>query len=226
MTYFLVALMLVSLAILLYFTYNPYKNYAGIFKTITSLLFVSIAISGYIEYGGNFNYFVLILIGLVFSLFGDVFLIFKNENSTSMSKAFIYGLLSFSLAHVFFSIGFISISSFNFSTIIYTVLMAFIALIILKSIKKIDFKGAFGYVAFYSVVISFMFTQSLNLYFNSDVNSFYILWVTVGALLFVLSDLILAFNYFYEGCHKIVGVFNLLVYFSAQLLIALSVAYI
>jgi uncharacterized membrane protein YhhN len=223
MTYSLVFLMLLSLIILLYFTYKPYKNFRGIFKTTTSILFVAIAISGYLENKINFTYFIFIFFGLVFSLFGDVFLIFKNEDKNHINKYFIYGLLSFSLARIFFSIGFIHLSHFRFYTILFTFLLAFVALFILKSIKGLDFKDSFYYVAFYSVVISFMFIQSLNLYFSSNIYNPYILWVTIGALLFVLSDLILSFDYFYKDCPQFMAVLNLLVYYLAQLLIALSV---
>lgn len=226
MTYSLVLLMLLSLIILLYFTYKPHKNFRGIFKTITSILFVIIAISGYLEKSSNFIYFIFILLGLLFSLFGDVFLIFKNEDKNCISKYFIYGLLSFSLAHVFFSIGFIYLSHFSFYTIIFSFLLAFVVLFILNSIKELDFKDYFYYVAFYSVVISFMFIQALNLYFSSNFYNPYILWITIGSLLFVLSDLILSFDYFHKDCPKFMAVLNLLIYYIAQLLIALSVFYI
>lgn len=226
MTYSLVLLMLLSLIILLNFTYKPHKNFRGIFKTITSILFVTIAISGYLEKSNNFIYFIFILLGLLFSLFGDIFLIFKNEDKNHISKYFIYGLLSFSLAHVFFSIGFIYLSNFSFDTIIFTFLLAFVVLFILKSIKKLDFKDSFYYVAFYSVVISFMFIQSLNLYFSNNFYNPYVIWITIGALLFVLSDLILSFDYFYKDCSKFIAVLNLLIYYIAQLLIALSILYI
>lgn len=143
-----------------------------------------------------------------------------------MSKAFIYGVLSFSLAHIFFSAGFIYLSSFKLYTIGIACLLSFITLLILKSIKNVNFKGSFSYIVFYAFVISFMFSQSINLYFTGHFNNFYTLWITIGALLFVLSDLILAFNYFYKNCPKFVGVLNLLVYYIAQLLLALSIAYI
>uniref|UniRef100_UPI0022E14D97 lysoplasmalogenase n=2 Tax=Peptostreptococcaceae TaxID=186804 RepID=UPI0022E14D97 len=208
-----------------YFTYKPYKNYRGISKTITSILFVFIAISGYIENNTNFAYFIFILLGLIFSLFGDVFLIYAKESESTMSKNFIYGLLSFSFAHIFFSVGFISISDFSIYTIIFTLILSSISLLFLKSIKGLDFKGMFNYVAFYAIVISFMFAQSLNLYLSNSF-SFDILIVTIGALLFVLSDLILAFDYFYKNSPKILGALNLLVYYSAQALIALSVFHV
>lgn len=225
MTYSLLLFMFISLACLLYFTYKPYKNYRGISKTTTSILFVFIAISGYIENNTNFVYFIFILLGLIFSLFGDVFLIYAKESESTMSKNFIYGLLSFSFAHIFFSVGFIWISKFSIYTIIFTIILSSISLLFLKSIKGLDFKGMFNYVAFYAVVISFMFAQSLNLYLSNSSN-FNILIVTIGALLFVLSDLILAFDYFYKNPPKILGALNLLVYYTAQALIALSVLYI
>lgn len=225
MTYSLLLLMYVSLIFLLYFTYKPYNNYRGIFKTITSLLFVFISISGYVENNTNFTYFIFILLGLIFSLFGDIFLISAKENENSMSKNFIHGLLSFSFAHMFFSIGFISISRLNLYTIVFTILLSAISLFILNSISRLDFKGMFKYIAFYAIVISFMFAQSLNLYFANKSN-LSILIVTVGAFLFVLSDLILAFDYFYKKPPKFLGALNLLVYYTAQALIALSVFYI
>lgn len=225
MTYLLLLFMFISLTSLLYFTYKPYKNYRGISKTITSILFVFIAISGYIENNTNFAYFIFILLGLIFSLFGDVFLIYAKESESTMSKNFIYGLLSFSFAHIFFSVGFISISDFSIYTIIFTLILSSISLLFLKSIKGLDFKGMFNYVAFYAIVISFMFAQSLNLYLSNSF-SFDILIVTIGALLFVLSDLILAFDYFYKNSPKILGALNLLVYYSAQALIALSVFHV
>lgn len=225
MTYLLLLFMFISLTFLLYFTYKPYKNYRGISKTITSILFVFIAISGYIENNTNFAYFIFILLGLIFSLFGDVFLIYAKESEYTMSKNFIYGLLSFSFAHIFFSVGFISISDFSIYTIIFTLILSSISLLFLKSIKGLDFKGMFNYVAFYAIVISFMFAQSLNLYLSNSF-SFDILIVTIGALLFVLSDLILAFDYFYKNPPKILGALNLLVYYSAQALIALSVFHV
>lgn len=225
MTYLLLLFMFISLTSLLYFTYKPYKNYRGISKTITSILFVFVAISGYIENNTNFAYFIFILLGLIFSLFGDVFLIYAKESESTMSKNFIYGLLSFSFAHIFFSVGFISISDFSIYTIIFTLILSSISLLFLKSIKGLDFKGMFNYVAFYAIVISFMFAQSLNLYLSNSF-SFDILIVTIGALLFVLSDLILAFDYFYKNSPKILGALNLLVYYSAQALIALSVFHV
>lgn len=225
MTYSLLLLMFVFLICLLYFTYKPYRNYRGIFKTVTSILFVFISISGYVENNTNFTYFIFILLGLILSLFGDIFLISAKENENSMSKNFIYGLLSFSFTHIFFSIGFISINGFNIYTIIFTILLSSISVFILKSINGLDFKGMFKYVAFYAIVISFMFAQSLNLYFINKSN-FNILIVAIGALLFVLSDLILAFDYFYKKPPKFLGVLNLLVYYTAQALIALSVFYI
>ena len=78
MTYLLLLFMFIALTFLLYFTYKHYKNYRGISKTITSILFVFIAISGYIENNTNFGYFIFILLGLIFSLFGDVFLIYAK----------------------------------------------------------------------------------------------------------------------------------------------------
>lgn len=225
MTYLLLLFMFIALTFLLYFTYKPYKNYRGISKTITSISFVFVAISGYIENNTNFAYFIFILLGLIFSLFGDVFLIYAKENESTMSKNFIYGLLSFSFAHIFFSVGFIWISEFSIYTIIFTIILSSISLLFLKSIKGLDFKGMFNYVAFYAVVISFMFAQSLNLYLSNN-SSFDILIVTIGALLFVLSDLILSFDYFYKNPPKILGALNLLVYYTAQALIALSVFYI
>lgn len=223
MTCLLLFFMTISLINLIYFTYKPLKNLRTIFKTITSLLFIGICISRYSS-SNDFTYFILILMGLIFSLFGDIFLIFENGSNKSMSKDFIYGLLSFSIAHIFFSLCFVSLTSLTIYDILFTAILSLSSLLILKSIKNFNFKGVFRYVAFYAVIISFMFIKSISLYL-AGFDNFGVFIVMIGALLFVVSDLILSFVYFYKDCPKFMAGLNLLIYYIAQGCIALSVSY-
>ena len=223
MVYLLLFFMTLSLISLIYFTYKPFKNLRPILKTVTSLLFIGICINGYSS-SNNFIYFILILMGLIFSLFGDIFLVFENRSKNSMGNAFIHGLLSFSITHIFFSLCFVSITSLTVYDILFTAILYIGSLFILKSIKNFDFKGVFRYISFYALLISFMFIKSISLYLIGF-NNFGVFLVIIGAFLFIVSDLILSFVYFYRDCPKFMAGLNLLVYYISQCCIALSISY-
>lgn len=93
-------LMLISLGFLIYFNYHPHGYRMPIIKTITSLLFIAVCVCGYKSSHSNLQYFTFILLALIISLVGDVFLAFNNSQSDEISKMFVYGLISFSIAHI------------------------------------------------------------------------------------------------------------------------------
>ena len=96
--------MLISLGFLIYFNYHPHGYKMPIVKTITSLLFIAICVSSYKILYFNTQYFIFILFALITSLIGDVFLAFNTNEEDEVSKMFVYGLISFSIAHIFFSL--------------------------------------------------------------------------------------------------------------------------
>jgi uncharacterized membrane protein YhhN len=137
----------------------------------------------------------LVLIGLIFSWLGDVFLLFETKNPLF----FICGLASFLLTHVCYVIYFLahrksSISLLNKQPIIILLVIVygaglFVFLLPYLGVLKIP-------VLVYAVVICSMLLSAVHVYSKVNVpsNKLYV----AGALLFVVSDSLLAVNKFYH----------------------------
>ncbi|MEG0308470.1 MAG: lysoplasmalogenase [Clostridium sp.] len=216
------ALMLVSLGLLIHFSNNPKGHLKHIFKTTTSVLFILIAISSYGISQTNSKYFTFILLALIMSLSGDVFLAFTNRNISIANKPFIFGVGSFSIAHIFFSIAFIVLVPISLTHMILFVVLSIISIIVLKSVKGFNFKGTLPMVAAYSVIISFMVSRAFAVLPLFQTNNIGTILIAVGTTLFFLSDLILSFVYFYKDCPSYMSTLNLITYYVGQGLIALS----
>ena len=141
----------------------------------------------------SFGY--LILVGLIFSLGGDVFLIFQGEASIY----FILGLGSFLIAHVVYIAAFTKTYLVNHEIKFLQkygwamLLVVAYGWFFFNAIK--DFLGSMiGPVLIYTMVISLMLLIALNRFRKVSTASF--LWIAAGAFFFVASDSLLAWNKF------------------------------
>ncbi len=160
----------------------------------------------------------LILAGLGFSLLGDVFLLFDAR----VPLFFIFGLVSFLLTHICY-IGYFLIT--RPSTIsplknqfIYFILVACYGVALVWILYP--FLGALKIpVIIYAVIICTMLLFSIHIYpmIKPPFNSFFV----VGALLFVVSDSLLALNKFYHP-FALAGVCIMLTYCAAQYFIVMG----
>ncbi len=216
--------MLISLGFLIYFNYHPHGYRMPIVKTITSLLFIAICVSSYKILYFNTQYFIFILFALITSLIGDVFLAFNTNEDDEVSKMFVHGLISFSIAHIFFSLAFATLTPVLIWHVLLFILISIISILFLNLIKGFDFKGAYKLVVTYSIIISFMVTRALSLTPLIHENFLSTILVIIGACLFFLSDLILCFIYFHKKSPSYMTALNLLCYYVGQGLIALSLA--
>ncbi|WP_346891268.1 lysoplasmalogenase [Clostridium sp. UBA3887] len=216
--------MLISLGFLIYFNYHPHGYKMPIVKTITSLLFIAICVSSYKILYFNTQYFIFILFALITSLIGDVFLAFNTNKDDEVSKMFVYGLISFSIAHIFFSLSFATLTPVLIWHVLLFILISIISILFLNLIKGFDFKGAYKLVVTYSIIISFMVTRALSLTPLIHENFLSTILIIIGACLFFLSDLILCFIYFHKKSPSYMTALNLLCYYVGQGLIALSLA--
>jgi len=135
-------------------------------------------------------------LGLAFSLAGDVFLMLPRER-------FIPGLIAFLLAHVAYIIGFNQTApTWNLPGLIMTALVAF-------TIIRVYRRIAAGLVAsgnsalrlpvlIYSLVISLMLVSALLTLTGISWQALPAILVSAGALLFFISDTLLAFNKFVQ----------------------------
>ncbi|MGL4107747.1 lysoplasmalogenase family protein [Clostridium sp. LP20] len=188
-----------------------------IFKTICSLLFLSIAISSHRISPHNKKYFYLIFIGLVFSSLGDVFLAFNIG-----WNLFYYGFICFVLSHIFFIFGFsylkgISKWDFGLFLIIFTP-----SIIFLLNKKGFNYQEMQLIVCLYAIIITFMLCKALSLFKIRKDNPIGTTLVILGTIFFFISDYILVFVIYYNNCSPYMGTLNLIIYYLGQGFLALS----
>ena len=157
-----------------------------------------------------------IILALVFSWAGDVLLMFESMNGSF----FIFGLAAFLIAHIFYILFYENVIrkeglNKNYWWFL-PVIIYYIALIYILSPNLGDMKLP---VRIYGIVISYMLIQALQ---TGRIKNFGAATLLItGAVLFISSDSILAFNKFYES-FEYAGIAIMLTYGLAQLLITLG----
>jgi uncharacterized membrane protein YhhN len=189
--------------------YKGSRDQVYVFKPLTMILIIAIAgrsagvVSGVYAYG--------ILLGLVFSLAGDIFLMLPGD-------CFLPGLLSFLAAHIVYILAFTEVSGFGLTPGIWIPVLAAgaaMALLLLPWAGRMKTP-----VAVYMVVILAMAWQACERWLR--IGGTGAIMAAVGSILFVFSDALLAWNRFRRP-HRSAEAFKLTSYFLAQWLIASSV---
>jgi len=151
-----------------------------------------------------------IVAALIFSFSGDVLLMFQDESSLF----FLLGLSAFLIAHICYIIYFLYVKGKeNVKSkpwLLVIVVVYYAALIALLFPYLGDLKLP---VCIYGIVISFMFMLAMHMLFIKNKPGG--IWMMIGALLFVMSDSLLAFNKFYRP-FEIANVLIMLTYGLAQ----------
>lgn len=186
------------------------------FKSAASVMFVLIAVSS--RTGTFETYYILILIGLCLSLAGDVLLVFKKSGD----QLFIAGLICFFLAHIFYIVAFFTVAAFSLIDIgFYAVLLTVGGMAF--QYRKLRFGKLKIHIYAYMAVLCAMAAKGLSVLFVSDTRLVYAVFGAIGAVLFALSDLALAYEMFQPAKQHVFGRLNTIMYYSGQALIALSV---
>ena len=207
LAYILILLVMISAAIHIRAEYRGPQQHIYIFKPLTMAFILLIAILG--QAAAPF-YKYMIITGLVFSLAGDVFLMLPSDR-------FVPGLVAFLIAHLFYSAAFASeISALIWWPLIPLVIFGIIIFLILApALGKLKVP-----VLIYVVVILIMAWLAWERLIQSGQSG--ALLASIGAILFIISDTILALDRF-RGTFKPARASNLTTYFAAQLLIAGSI---
>jgi len=133
-------------------------------------------------------------LALMFSWIGDVVLLFANFNPLY----FILGLISFLLAHIIYIIAFKKITNGyhpqkKMPIVIFLLLLAYLIfmwIILMPTLGALKIP-----VIIYSIVITCMLATAI--YVDTIINSVASKWLIIGAISFVISDSLLAFNKFH-----------------------------
>ncbi len=180
-----------------------------IFKPLTtSLIIVLAAIS---QPPLLKRYKNIIIVGLIFSLGGDILLMIPRD-------LFVFGLISFLIAHLIYIYAFSREYPIHFKILPFFIAMVYgIGFFIILSPGLGDMRIP---VAGYILVILTMGYTAWDQWQHN--HSQWALLAFVGALLFVISDSVLAFDKFYQPFLFARGL-SLSTYFTAQWLIARSI---
>lgn len=207
--------MLVSLCGLIYAFQNDYGTLTIALKTAASLFFVLTGLCGLIKSKENRRFTRLMLIALICSMAGDVFLALdKNQGIL-----FILGVASFAAAHVLYSIAFCRTCRVIKKDIFAAVgLLA--GLIVLLCVGNFDFQGLLPVLLGYAAVISFMTVKALSLYRCRAGRERAVGFLMAGGTLFLISDMVLLFWLFGIDVPKEVQSVNWVLYYLAQGLMA------
>lgn len=182
MNYFISAAALISATLAIIFRQsNNVKMYAA-FKPFTTIVILLIAVSIYLKYKSSYSFYIIP--ALVFCLIGDVLLINK--------RYFIYGLSSFLIAHICFTIAFSSIYGFCRNLLPLFIISLFMGLFI-NHLRR-DLRKYFLPVILYSIAILIMNWQATGLLFMNK--SIPVYGIAVASMLFLLSDCVISYTRF------------------------------
>jgi uncharacterized membrane protein YhhN len=205
----------VLLCVVLYF--EKTENRTGLVPTkgSLSLLFILAAL---VQKDPLSPYVVFVVTGLVFCLGGDVFLALPQK------KAFMLGLVSFLVGHVFYVIGFFSVaepSGWTWVSLLAAAMISGLVYLWLRShLGKMK-----GPVVGYMVVITVMVCAASSVLGVPDFKLSGRVMAFAGAVAFYFSDVFVARDRFMkkEFLNRLVG---LPMYYAGQFLIAFSLGFL
>jgi uncharacterized membrane protein YhhN len=189
--------------------YRGQRRQVYVFKPLTTTLIVVLALTAKDPVSPFYR--AMIATGLIFSLGGDVFLMLPSDR-------FIWGLISFLIAHLFYIIAFVYPDGIILSPIFLALYLVYGGVMVRQLWPHIG--GLRFPVLVYMSVILIMGWQALGRWSLLQTNA--ALLAAIGATLFVISDSVLALDRF-QSRFASARLIVLSTYFGAQWLLALSV---
>lgn len=208
---------------------------AAICKSAVSALFVGVAVSAWVHAAAGGALPILgafVVAGLVFGLMGDIWLDLKFVYAHDDAPLTYAGFAAFGVGHILYQLGLI----FQYSVhgrpgwVLVPMGLALVMTlgnVALEKPMKLRYGPlkpvvlAYGFLLFLTVLLSGSLAL-LHGWRETALNVFF-----AGAVLFMLSDLVLSGTYFGEGKNRPVDiVLNYLTYYPGQFLIALALAFV
>jgi uncharacterized membrane protein YhhN len=208
MIYLLIILIFLSAIFCIRAKSKKSKNQLLIFKPLTLILIILIAL---IFPAVEIKYKVFIISGLLFSLFGDIFLIFPEKHFTK-------GLIAFLIGHICYIVAFTISTGFQFTFWIFFPIII-VGMLYLQLIIKHTGKMTIPVIIYISIIIimGWMAIERFNY-----ITTLGTILAASGAVIFMISDATLALNKFRKTFFS-AELIILTTYFTAQWLLAISV---
>jgi hypothetical protein len=189
-----------AIALTLFLIYRDRKGSvkALLFKTIASFLFILLAFASFMVNQGQgvAAFAMLIMMGLVCGLIGDILLDLKIMYKESSSLYQHGGMIAFFAGHLFYLAALIIYFGFNWAPVVIALVLAVI-----------------------------MMTQACYAVITQGFTACTVL-LAAGSVLFLLSDLVLVMTYYDNKDSRPFIAVNHILYYAAQFTIALSILYL
>ena len=207
------------------------RNVLGLeVKSLVSVCYIVTAALSLLQRPENAKFGLLIIVGGVMGLLGDVYLDQKWIHLNHKEKYLILGFLNFGIGHIFYISASVTNAGLKLKNMIIPVVIALcisVFNIFLAKILDQDY-GKFKWIVFaYCFILSLMMATAGAAYFKTKALA-YLIYTIAGAF-FLFSDVVLSEIYFTRGGKKVtVGRFivNIVTYYIAQYLIAITTYFI
>ena len=208
-------------------------------KASASLTFVMCAITALLMAPENNRYGILIVIGMMFGVLGDIWLDLKYVQKEHEEAYTFAGMITFLIGHLFYIAGILSVYPefvpWQICLAVFSAVGVTVLTRILGRNKEYNYGKVNGLVFVYSIVTMLIVTLCLNarncfvflpMLQGADAPEYFWKFVlmTAATVLFALSDLVLSYIYFLkDGNTSKNVVINHSLYYVAQLILALSI---
>lgn len=198
------------------------------FKMISSLFFILTVVCAVILNPQSLPYGALLIMGGVLGLCGDAALDLKYVYTKDAHAYLVSGFLFFLVGHIFYSGAVIWYNKLDWKIALISAVISIAVgagAVMSGKIMKLDY-GRYKLISFlYASFLTMTMVVSIWSAFLSHEKS--MLLMAIGAVLFLLSDLVLSNTYFGKGWDKPVHIFvNHLLYYAGQFLIASSILFL
>lgn len=211
--YILIPVLCVTVSLLVWARLTDKRRLEYASKPASTLLVIAVALLSLLQAGAQPAYSWAIGLGLLLSLGGDVSLMLRTK------RWFLIGLVLFLLAHVVYAFTFTAPNGFHAGDCVVGGVLLVVGVVLFAYLRPgLDRMAA--PVLIYTLVILIMVNRAISTHFGSYFTSSQAWLVTIGAILFMLSDVLLAVNRFRRPFKA--EAFGLFLYYGGQLLIALS----
>jgi uncharacterized membrane protein YhhN len=217
-----------AIALIMFLVYRDRKGSlkALLYKTVASFIFVLVAFASFMVNSseGAAPFAMLIMMGLVCGLIGDILLDLKIMYTESSSLYQHGGMIAFFAGHLFYLTALIIFFGFSWIPVVIALGLAIIIALVSKFILKFNFAEHTIDTYAYTLVLSYMMAQACYAAVIQGFTACTVL-LAAGSILFLLSDLVLSMTY-YDGkdSRPFIAV-NHILYYAAQFTIALSILY-
>lgn len=189
-------------------------------KTLASVLFIAVAVAGILSVPVIEKWMIFILFGLVFGLIGDIVLDCKVVYPESNAIYLTSGMLSFGIGHAMFFVAMLTKYNFNLTVLFIAIAIALPLAFIIGfggKLLRLDYGKFKAHSIAYAFILIFMCAYSVGLFVVGEPT----LQISIGLVLFLISDLALSTMYFGgKLTSKPLIAFNHATYYAAQICIA------